>query len=64
MDTSIIIAAISALAAIVVAATTYYTTKERERKAEWRKEKLTQQTVDRKAPNHPIGPQVYCQVLS
>lgn len=41
MDTSIIIAAISALAAIVVAATTYYTTKEREREAEWRKEKLT-----------------------
>lgn len=41
MDTSIIIVAISSLTAIVVAAITYYTTKEREREAEWRKEKLT-----------------------
>jgi hypothetical protein len=41
MDTTIIIAVISALTAIVVAAITYYTTKEREREAEWRKEKLT-----------------------
>jgi hypothetical protein len=41
METSIIIAAISATTAIVVAAITYYTTKERERDAEWRKEKLT-----------------------
>lgn len=37
---SIIVASIAALTAIVVAATTYYTTKEREREAEWRKEKL------------------------
>ena len=41
METGIIIVAISSLTAIVVAAITYYTTKEREREAEWRKEKLT-----------------------
>jgi hypothetical protein len=41
METSIIIAAISATTAIIVAAITYYTTKEREREAEWRREKLT-----------------------
>jgi hypothetical protein len=40
MDTSIVIVAISSLTAIVVAAITYFTTKEREREAEWRKEKL------------------------
>jgi hypothetical protein len=42
MGTSLTIVAISSLTAIVVAAITYYTTKQREREAEWRKEKLAQ----------------------
>jgi hypothetical protein len=42
MDTGVIVAAISALTAIAVAAFTYLTTKEREREAEWRKEKFAQ----------------------
>jgi hypothetical protein len=40
MRASLMIVAISSLAAIAVAAITYYTTKQREREAEWRKEKL------------------------
>jgi hypothetical protein len=40
MKATIILAATSALTAILVAAITYYTTKQREREAEWRKEKL------------------------
>jgi hypothetical protein len=36
-----IIVAISSVTAIVVAAFTYYTTKQREREAKWRREKLT-----------------------
>jgi hypothetical protein len=41
METNVIIVAISSVTAIVVAALTYYTTKQREREAEWRREKLT-----------------------
>ena len=40
MGVSLIIVAISSFTAIAVAAITYYTTKQREREAEWRKEKL------------------------
>ena len=40
MGTNVIIVAISSLTAIIIAALTYYTTKQREREAEWRKEKL------------------------
>ncbi len=40
MDSNIVVAIISASAAIVIASITYYTTKQREREAEWRKEKL------------------------
>ena len=41
MVTNVIIVAISSMTAIAVAAFTYYTTKQREREAEWRREKLT-----------------------
>jgi hypothetical protein len=44
MGTNIIIVAISSVTAIVVAAFTYYTTKQREREAEWRREKLAHYT--------------------
>jgi len=40
MGTNVIIVAISSLTGIIIAALTYYTTKQREREAEWRKEKL------------------------
>lgn len=40
MDSTIIVSIISALAAITIAAITYWSTKQREREAEWRKEKL------------------------
>src|SRR5438094_8388307 len=40
MGTNFIIVAISSVTAVVVAAFTYYTTKQREREAEWRREKL------------------------
>ncbi|WP_417433363.1 hypothetical protein [Kiloniella sp.] len=40
MDPNVLISIISASAAIVVAAFTYWATKQREREAEWRKEKL------------------------
>ncbi|HEX3144451.1 MAG TPA: hypothetical protein VHQ64_10815 [Pyrinomonadaceae bacterium] len=41
MGANFIIVTISSLTAILVAAFTYYTTKQREREAEWRREKLT-----------------------
>jgi hypothetical protein len=41
MGTNFLIVAISSVTAILVAALTYYTTKQREREAEWRREKLT-----------------------
>ena len=44
MGTNIIVVAISSVTAIVVAALTYYTTKQREREAEWRREKLAHYT--------------------
>ncbi|WP_113906567.1 hypothetical protein [Aliidiomarina celeris] len=40
MDSNVLISIISASAAIIVAAFTYWATKQREREAEWRKEKL------------------------
>jgi hypothetical protein len=40
MGSNVIIVAISSVTAIVAAALTYYTTKQREREAEWRREKL------------------------
>ena len=40
MGTNVIIVAISSVTAIVVAAFTYYAAKQREREAEWRREKL------------------------
>jgi hypothetical protein len=40
VGTNIMIVAISSVTAIAVAAFTYYTTKQREREAEWRREKL------------------------
>lgn len=41
MGTNVLIVAISSVTAIAVAAFTYYTTKQREREAEWRREKLS-----------------------
>lgn len=40
MNATIVVATISALAAILVAAFTFWTTKNKEREAEWRKEKF------------------------
>jgi len=44
MGMNVVIVAISSVTAIVVAALTYYTTKQREREAEWRREKLAHYT--------------------
>lgn len=58
MDASVIIVAISSMTAIIVAAVTYYTTKQREREAEWRKEKLAHYKDYFAALAETIGPQV------
>lgn len=58
MGTSVIIVAISSMTAIIVAALTYYTTKQREREAEWRKEKLAHYRDYFAALAETIGPQV------
>ena len=58
MDASVIIVAISSMTAIIVAALTYYSTKQREREAEWRKEKLAHYRDYFAALAETIGPQV------
>jgi len=58
MGASVIIVAISSMTAIIVAALSYYTTKEREREAEWRKEKLAHYKAYFAALAETIGPRV------
>jgi len=58
MGASVIIVAISSMTAIIVAALTYYTTKQREREAEWRKEKLAHYKDYFAALAETIGPHV------
>src|SRR5256885_17073604 len=58
MGTSVIIVAISSMTAIIVAALTYYTTKQREREAEWRKEKVAHYKDFFAALAETIGPHV------
>lgn len=58
MGTNVIIVAISSLTAIIIAALTYYTTKQREREAEWRKEKLAHYKDYFAALAETIGPDV------
>jgi len=58
MGTSVIIVAISSMTAIIVAALSYYTTKQREREAEWRKEKLAHYKDYFAALAETIGPHV------